>query len=321
MFKKSIAFVCICLLLVGCNFSSGITPDTKGELVIQASELPSITGTNWTAHILLIRGKNELKEVIQVNGDSFTTNLSIPAGTWDISLHLVDDRGVTNYQDTLKDVTIYPNKSKHLDFQLRPANGQVQVLIDLSSYPDQDKILRVRVHFNNQIKEIIRPDANEPFLGTYSLTPGSYDFKVELFTESFRVGDKVDTGVWETIHIAPLSEQTISWLPFMEKLTITAKILTIPQAPTNLQAIYNRDHVALDWVPSLSTNVTAYRIFFQLTPFEPFEELATVGADSYQFVHDLSEMANLPETIIYCMEPVAEDIVGYRSTTAIVSLK
>ncbi|NLM25865.1 MAG: fibronectin type III domain-containing protein [Firmicutes bacterium] len=314
MQKKSLILVLISLLLVGCSLHSPtITPKKTGQVVIQSTNLPLDINNQWTAYIILTRGKHQLEQVVPVASNSFTTTLSVPAGTWDISLQLLDEQGVINYQDTVKSVTIHPNQNHTLNFQLRPANGELRLMIDLSSYPNAQEILRVRVHFNDQVKELTRSDASEPFIGEYSLAPGSYDFKVELFTESFRVGDKVDPGIWQTIHIEPSSQQTITWQPLLKQLTITANILTIPEAPTNFYATKHQETVLLEWNPSPSDNVTEYNIYMKKSPFDPFELLATVPGDTTEYTHELTAETELPKSITYCIQSLSTGINGYRS--------
>lgn len=314
MLKKTILILLISLMLMGCNIHSPtILPEETGDIVIQALNLPTTTESKWTAHILLSRGKHQLTRIAEVDGNNFTTTMSIPAGTWDISLHLLDEQGVINYQDTLKDITIHPQQNETLNFQLRPADGQLKLIVDLTAYPNSEQIHRIRVHFNDQVKEITRSEVSEPLVGEYSLSPGSYDFKVELFTESFRVGDKVDPGVWQTLHIEPSSQQTINWLPIMEQLTIIADIITIPAAPQYEQVSFLDQQVFLKWSASSSKNVTGYLIYYKNSPFESFQLLAAVTADSLEYIHDLSQEDELPYSFTYCIQSLAGEINGYRT--------
>ncbi len=308
------------LFLSGCISSSLITPKDLGTITVTTTGIPERIESNWTAHIIFSRGKHELSQTIEVVGTDFSSEIKIPVGTWNISMYLVDDNDIVNYQDSLKDITIYPDKPVFINFQLSPAEGLVQVIIEIDNFPQAEQVLRARVHFNDEIKEIIRDTPLEPLKAQYSIPPGSYDFKVELFTESFRVGDKIDPGIWQTIHIEPLSEQTLVWSPFMQDLYISVDIFMVPPAPTNLTALYSENRVCITWDINSFESLVGHNIYWQISPFEPFELITHVDASITEFTHDLTDLEELPAIINYTVASFSAKVTGYRAQPVIVSL-
>lgn len=292
--------------------SSPITPEDLGTITISTTSIPKIE-SNWTAHIIFSRGKHELSQTIEVVGTDFSTEIKIPVGTWNISMFLVDDYDIVNYQDSLKDITIYPDKPVFIDFQLSPAEGLIHVIIDLEDFPQSDQVLRARVHFNDEVEEITRDSPLEPLQAEYRILPGSYDFKVELFTESFRAGDKIDPGIWQTIHIEPLSEQTLVWSPFMQDLYISVDIYLVPPAPTNLTALYSENKVFLTWDVISYESLSGHNIYWQVSPFDPFELIAQLDPNTTEFTHDLTDQEELPSILNYTVASFSPKVTGYRT--------
>lgn len=304
------------LILVGC----GPRISGDGTLAVTALNLPVSADEGWTAQIVCSRGKHEITQEIVVAGTVLTAEFTIPIGKWDVSLQLIDSSGQITYQDKVTGVVVYPDTPTSVNFQLKPAHGKVKVIINLDSHPYADYIMRARIHFNDQYKEVIRESLEESLEGEYELAPGSYDFNVELYTESFRVGDKFDRGVWDTIKIEPLTEQTIIWNPYLTKLTITAEIYVLPEAPPKLTADYFSNQVFLQWEPSPAADLDGYYIYWQPSPFEPYSVIGSVNSHTRTFIHDLNDLDSIPPRANYAVAPYSTVLVGYRSKPITVEL-
>ncbi len=318
--KKMILIFISCLFVIGCSLSPTrpVSPDTLGEIMLIAQTEGIVTDTPlWTAQISFTRGHHALIETLPLHDYNLTTTANIPIGTWDITLQLINEDGIAHYQDRVTDITIYPDKPSSVEFQLRPADGVVNVDIDLSNYPQAEYINRVRVHFDDDVKEIIREDSTEPLSGQYHLAPRSYDFKVELFTESFRATDRIDPGFWKTIDIAPLDELFLTWIPAMEDLQIIAEIFVVAQPPTNLQGQIHEDTLSLSWDPSPTDDIFGYQIFWQPSSFEPFVQLSVVDHNTLEYSHEISALfeTDPPQTLNICVVAYNHIGLGYRSQT------
>ncbi len=317
MTKKyhGIAIVVMALCLVGCSSNLG----SEGTVAISALNLPQSENI-WEAEIICTRGRHNITRNVMVSGTNLTAEIPIPVGSWDISLNLMDNDGVVSYQDTVRDVMVYPDQPVVIDFQLKPAAGTVKVIIDLESYPHSEYVLRARVYFNDDYEEITRETDTDPFTGEYDLVPGSYDFNVQLYTESFRSSDRVDLGTWQTIDVTPFETQTIVWHPFLENLTIIANIYLLPDPPTNLTAELKDDSVELNWDFSTANDVEGYHIYWQPSPFESYQIIASVDQDTAEFTHDLSELETIPPKFFYSIAPYSDIIIGYRCSPVVVQI-
>lgn len=320
MTKRITMVILLVIFTSGCINQTTVSPQEVSTVTVQATSLPAESTNEWRAYIVFSRGRHELSESVSVAGNSLSLTVQIPVGTWDISMLLVDQDDTPHYQDTITDVTVFPDQPLNLDFQLQPAQGLVSVIVDLANFPQAENILRVRVHFNDDVKEIKRDFPDEPLVGEYQLSPGSHDFNVELFTDSFRSTDKVDNGLWQVINIEPLSEQTFIWTPALENLTISADIHSMPSSPTNLQANYHQSKISLTWEHSQSDFITEYQIYWQPDPFTAYEHIGTVPASQSQFTHDLTELTEIPQAFNYSIAASSEVITGYRTPPLIVTL-
>lgn len=321
--KKGLLCILLCLVslsLNACISELTVNPEDCGTVMITTASVPEQAGNGWTAHIVFSRGKHELREEIFVDGTSVSTELQIPVGTWDLSMLLIDNNDIINYQAKAQDITIFPDQPIVIDFQLQPAEGLVMVNIDLSAFPQEEQVLRARVHFNGEFEEIIRDNSSEPLAGEFSIPPGSYDFKVELFTESFRIGDKIDPGIWQTIHIEPLSEQTIVWSPFLENLMITADIYLVPDPPLNFSADHDNDKVYLNWDLTANETISSFNIYLKYSPFEPYEKIGVVDSNTAEFVHSLDELSEHQTTLTYTVAACSDIITGYRCQPVTIDL-
>jgi len=303
------ATVLLLLLLCGCGPRAHI----NGTVAVTAMNIPLSDSPNWNAVITCTRGKHQITQSLSLCDTNLETEVIIPVGTWNISLQLTDEAGNVVYQDQVTGVAIYPHTPTVIDFQLRPVHGTVKVIVDLEGHPHADQIMRARVHFNNQYKEIIRSSVDEFIEGEYEIAAGSYDFNVELYTESFRVSDKIDLGMWATIDVEPLSEQTVIWRPHLELLTIAAQIYLLPDTPKHVSGQFWQQQTVLTWDPSPAVDLEGYHIYWQPSPWQRYSLIATVDRNTTTYTHDLSELEELPSQAYYAVAPFSAALEGYRS--------
>lgn len=311
--------VCLCsLFLLGCvGGGTQYKPTDYGNIMVLAELDPSTTSTNteWTAHLVFTRGKHSVSESLLVSGNELRADLRIPIGTWDVEMILVDSNGEARFQDKISEVTIVPDKTQTVELFLKPADGALTVTIDLENYISGEVVMRVRVHINDTIKEITRENNLEPLTGTYSLPPGSYDLKFELFTESFRSSDKIHEGICNSITVLPGQELAINWLPEYQELLVVARVYLIPEAPENLVITETADGIFVSWSPCPSIDIQGYNVYWQPHPFSRFEPLNEEPITDLEFFHDYSSLEKPPApTVNYTVAAVSTiDLVGYRS--------
>lgn len=300
--------------LAGCSPSAQIS----GTVAVTAMNIPDSDASGWTARVVCTRGKHQIIHSFAVADTSLAAELSVPAGTWDITLELADAAGTIVYQDSAVGVVIYPNRPTTIDFQLKPGPGTVKVIVDLAGHPHADNIMRARIYFNDKVYELVRSSAAEVLEGEYQLPPGSYDFTVDLYTSSFHAHNKIDPGLWTMLDVKPLSTQTVIWRPALETMAVTARICLLPDAPQHLVGQYNSQQVLLVWEPCSAADLEGYNVYWQPSPFQPFILIGTVDQHTTSFHHDLGGLDEIPLQAYYTVAPFSAFLEGYRSPPVLV---
>lgn len=311
-----LTLVLIALIIGGCTRGSQpLSPSTPGDLTISAHVHSSLSSEQWTMEVIAVRGRHSFEERIPVSSSEFEETLSIPVGTWDITLLLLDGDDVPHFQDTIEDVTVFPDQPTTVVMNLRPANGNVLLHIVLDAFPGSSRVLRARVYFGDDMYELIRDSEEDELAGEFSLPPGSYDYRVELFTDSFRATDCIHPGIWENLTILPSIDQDLVWHPHTTLLTINAEILFVPESPMNLTGTrVSESETLLEWdsVTEGDAHIGGYQVLFQLDPFTRFEVVSEDLLTERRFIHQFDQTTL--ESARYTVVAISEnDVLGYRS--------
>ncbi len=264
------------------------------------------------ARIVISRNKHVVEETVPVINNEFSATLQVPIGEWEVTVLLVDAEGMVLFQSKAQSMKIAPNGPQLLELVLRPADSQVHVSIDLEQYVFRHVALRARIHFNDEVHEVVREDSLSPLEGIIDLTPGSYEFKIELYTESFRVGDRLGPGAWEVIHVRESEELYIHWSPASEALFVSGRVETLLPAPTNVTLRDVLEGVSLTWDPVIHRDLVGYFVFAQTSPLERFELLNPLPLEEPHFTYKI-ELEQPPEINYVVAAVSANGLVGYYS--------
>lgn len=265
------------------------------------------------ARILVTRGKHVLERAVPVQQNEFQGTLQIPVGKWEITVLLMDEEGIVRFQSKPQEVEISPGSSTVLELVLQPAASTVHVTIDLTDYVFKHEALRARIHFNDSIYEVIRPDSSVPLEAVLEISPGSYEFKIELYTDSFHVGNRLGQGSWQVIHVGENEDLVITWKPETEGLHISGRVETPLPAPGAVTVTGLEAGVQIGWEEVKHWNVQGYFLLAQLSPLERFQLLTPSPIPDTTFVHSL-EQGQSPSEIAYVVAAVSRSgRVGYYS--------
>ena len=316
MYRKPARFVSLLVvlfLLVITTACSPVSPLTQKTPVTVMGILANTSSTDVVeAHIVVSRGKHTVETTASVVQNEFQATLQVPVGDWDVTVLLVDSQGIVRFQSKAQSTQISLAQPQVVELVLRPADSKVHVDIDMENYIFKNVAMRARIHFNDDIHEVIRDDLLTPLEASVDLTPGSYEFKVELYTESFRVGDRLGPGVWEVIHITENEELFITWSPVSEALQISGRVETLLPSPTNLTLTEDADGVRINWDPVDHFEVVGYFLFTQVSPLDRFECLSSVPLENSSYLHKLD--LDDPAEISYIVAAVSNSgMVGYYS--------
>ncbi|NMB20867.1 MAG: hypothetical protein GX979_08365 [Firmicutes bacterium] len=310
---RHIILLALLTLLVSssaCTLKSPLT--AKAPLTVMGTVQSAGMTDVVEARIVIKRGKHVVEEKVPVIDNSFSATLSVPVGEWEVSVLLVDRQGIVLYQSKSEKTQISLGQTSILDLILQPAASKVHVSIDLEHYAFRYVAMRARIHINDHHYEVVREDSSTPLKKTLELVPGSYEFKVELYTESFRIGDRISQGVWEVIHIAENEEVSIDWSPATEILHVSGRVETLIPAPQNVSLTSNQEGVYLTWDPVVHDDIEGYFVFAQSSPLERFELLNSVPVKELSFLHRFEE--NELQEVHYIVAAVSRSgIVGYYS--------
>ena len=300
----------LCATTAACTPSSPLT--TKAPIMIlgtlSATGIPDVV----EAHIVISRGKHIVEETVPVINNEFTATLQVPVGEWEVFVLLMDAQGIVLFQSKPQNTQISLGQSQLLELVLRPADTKVHITIDVENYIFKHEALRARIHFDDEIYEIVRPDSLTPLETTIELSPGSYEFKIELYTESFRIGDRLGPGVWEIVHLMENEEFFINWSPVTEALEVSGRVETLLPCPENLTLIGQPDGILITWEPVYHGEVVGYFLFAQNSVLERFELLNSIPLEGTSYLHALD--ADHPQHMNYVVAAVSSSgLVGYYS--------
>lgn len=311
----SLALVLVLISLVGCIPKSPLSQ--KNPITV----LGSLEGNNSNvknAEVILTKGKLSVVETVPLTNNKFEASLKVPVGQWDLSVILVDKLGMPLFQSKPQTINVTGRDPISIELILRPADSIIFIEINLDDYIFREKAMRARIHFNDDVHEIIRDSIDEPLGKEISLSPGSYEFKIELYSESFRAGDKLGIGMWEVIDLAENETKTITWYPEVDEVIISGKIETLLPAPKHLQYSLEAAQVTLTWDPILLDETLGYLILVQKDPLERFELLNPTPIEDHAFTHVLDE-SEIVHNLIYVVAGVTRNgLVGYYSKISII---
>ncbi|HPT82448.1 MAG TPA: fibronectin type III domain-containing protein [Limnochordia bacterium] len=287
-------------------------PGPDSPLTVLGS-LDAAPGEVVEARIVLQRGKHVVETIVPVHRNEFQGTIQVPVGEWELTVYLLDGEGKVHFQSKPQTTQITYGSGTMVELVLRPAASTVHITIDLDNYIFQDLAQRARIYFNDQLYEVVRPTGQAPFTAVLEISPGSYEFKIELYTETFHIGNRLAPGIWRVIHIGEREEVFLNWAPETEELHIAGRVETLLPAPTGVVISGDGDQVQISWDPVDQWNVQGYVVLAQSNPLERFELLTPAPTASTTYVH-LLDPEKPSSAIKYVVAAVSNrGLVGYYS--------
>ena len=323
--RAALCMLAVCLsLLAACVPIMPLPVNEQGTISVLGS-LGNHTAVELVeARLIVTRGKHTFEETVPIQNDQFSATLHIPIGTWDLTVLLVDAEGIVRFQNSNQSIEVQPNKPSTIELSLGPADCLVTLEIELEHYVFQKTTHRARVYFGETMHELIREDSTQQLMDQFYVSPGSYDFKVELYTESFRIGDRIAPGVWELLEIPITEELHLTWNPITEQIQISGTVYIPPPAPNDVTVQHGVDGITVSWEASQDPYVTGYFVFIQTDPLEKFQLINPIPVTEPVFFHALEELEwETPvNEIRYTVAAVSSNgYVGFRSKEAVILLE
>lgn len=304
-------FTSSALLLSACQ-TGAVLPATSAPLTVLGT-VDAASADIVAAQIVLKRGKHVVEATVPVHQSEFQGVLQVPLGQWELTVYLVDAEGKVLYQSKPQSTEISYGTGSTVKLVLRPAASTVHITLDLDNYIFRNLALRARIYFNDQLYEVVRPNAETPFETQLEISPGSYEFKVELYTESFHIGNRLGPGIWQVIHIGENEELFLTWKPESEELVITGRVETLLPAPTGVTVTGDSSQIEISWEPVNHWNLQGYIVLAQTNPLERFQVLTSSSHGITSIIH-APDSESFSSTVTYVVAAVSRyGLVGYYS--------
>ncbi len=323
--RAALCMLAVCLtLLAACSPIIPSPIDGQGTISVTGNLENHAAVELVEARLIVTRGKHTFEKTAAIQDDQFSATLHIPIGIWDLTVLLIDAEGIVRFQSSNQSIEVQPNRPETIELSLGPADCLVTLEIELEHYVFQENVHRARVYFGETMYELLREDSTQRLMGQFNVSPGSYDFKVELYTESFRIGDRIAPGVWELLEIPITEELHLTWNPITEQIQISGTVYIPPPAPNHVTVQHGVNGITVSWEPSQDPYVTGYFVFVQTDPFEKFQLLNPIPITEPLFSHTLEELElKTPvNEIRYTVAAVGSNgYVGFRSKETVLRLE
>ncbi|HHY15217.1 MAG TPA: hypothetical protein GX521_03980 [Firmicutes bacterium] len=293
----------------------------KSSLTVMGTVSPASHQELVEARIILSRGKHSVEEVVPLQQNHFEAALQLPLGQWELSVLLIDAEGKVQFQSSPRQIDIGPQKPSMIELVLRPADSEVTIRIDLDGYLFRDLALRSRIHFDDKVHEITRENAHESLEKVLMIEPGSYEFKIELYTDSFRAGDRLGPGIWEIITIPPNQSLEIVWSPLALGLEIRGRLESLLPAPENIAVTPTEAGLAISWDEVYAPETNGYFLFAQNSPLDRFELLTPIPLKQPTYEYNLDHEQTSGQILFTAAAVSTGGLVGYYSAPCLWPIK
>ncbi|HLT59342.1 MAG: hypothetical protein LOD91_03695 [Limnochordales bacterium] len=307
----------VAMLAGGCGspFPRLETPAT-GRMAVTAS-LPAAAALSplQEFEVSLTQGRHVVQKRGPVEGETFAVTLdNLYIGQWEVAVSVWDAEGDAIYTGS-GSVWISENETTTVHVPLVPRPGELALTIDISGLPLEEQSYKARLHVSpGGVHNLDRVPGTALFEARVSLEPGSYDFKVDFYSDTFHAHKLLHTGYWMPVSIRPGKTAALYWKPGTGAVEIEAEPAGPPPAPAQLVAAWQEGAVVVEWTPVPAAGIVAYRVYRRLGPLDRYELLTEVDAGTRQVVDTPPPADGMPPAgpgVYYVVTAVNE--AGYES--------
>lgn len=295
-----VVILLLTLTLTGCSLlpvprnAQTVDPANAGRLVVSA-KLNGINAnelTGSTATLIMSKDGRDRKQVLPIVDSAIAANIpDVLPGVWEITLSIADDKGVVTYQaESVASVT--PGGTAALELVIRPLPGRLAVTVNPAAHPELANADRGRLYVNPGGYSSMYIDTNKLISGEKELAPGTYDFSIALFANSFYASDKLYESPYTTVTITPGRTTSVIWNPVTGVCTIGGRIDTPPAAPRNVELLKVAQGLAIAWqtVPTPENDIAMYRIYLRQNLLDKFKLVHEVNAVKNSYIYPDGEL-------------------------------
>lgn len=266
---------CTRALLPGSGFSPA------GRLEMAAFLSGSAAEPGSTLFVTLSRQGLSRTLQLTFDGESFRgVAEALPVGLWDVTAQLFDAAGdVTHHASAT--VWVRASEQTSLQLELAPNDGTLEIVADLTGFPDAGLVGRVRASFHNGWTLTLERGEDGRFYGVRRLPPGDYDFSIGLYKSSFYASERVYESPWQSLHVRAGKTLRVVWEASTGAARIAVVVRHLPPVPEGLSVEWSESEALLRWEPVLDPQVTGYRVYAREGEGEPYEKKAEVDQPSW----------------------------------------
>jgi hypothetical protein len=299
--RRHLAILLLLAIILGATGCSLLPKATKhvvgeqsGEVTIvadlssmRASELLSSTAT-----LTLSKDGRSKTEELSIIDSQISTNVSgLLPGVWTVMLSIAESDGVVTYQAET-DISVLPGGAANVDLILRPLPGVIEVYVDPTFHPELIMAQRGRLYTNPGGYSTMVVDDNGMLVGTKTVSPSTYDFSIELFTDSFYARDRIYTSPWTSVEVHPGRTTTVVWNPDTGTCAISGTVDAQPAPPGNLTLDKSPQGLVITWDPPADPedDIVGYHIWMRENLMDEFDLIYKADVTRNSYTYPASEL-------------------------------
>lgn len=314
--------LCLALLvlsLAGCTRS--LVPSTSAApsgRVEVAAPLPASVEPGVTARVVLFRHGMVRTIPLVLEGGAFRgVAEAVPVGLWEVNAQLIDEAGDVTHEGT-GSVLVRASEEASILIELAPKEAALEVVVDLASFPETERVGRVRVTFHTGQVLTLQPGDDGRFRGVKLLPPGDWDFSIGLYESAFYASQRVYESPWEHVTLPPGKTVRVVWQAFTGSARVSVVVRNLPPAPQGLRVEWSGEEARLVWEPVFDPEVAGYRVYVREGEGEPFERKAEVSEPHWPISAAL--LKNRGPVSLVVTSVTADGRESYRSEEAPLAL-
>lgn len=280
--RTLVVTVALAIVAAGCSSPfPQLKPAATGQMAVMAL-VPETLVAQAAAHeveVSLTQDRHQIHERRPLNGETFSLTLdNVYVGRWQVNVAIRDAEGDTIYAGS-GSVWVSENETTTVQVPLTPQPGALKLTIDIGGLPLEQEAFKARLHLSpGDTHNLDRVEGTALFEANVAVQPGSYDFKVDFYTDSFHAHKIIYSGYWMPLSVTPGKTVTLYWRPGTGAVVIDAGPDGPPPAPAALSAQWTDDGVLLEWPGVPADNITAYRVYRRVGLLARYELVAEVDA-------------------------------------------
>lgn len=314
---KLVAAAVVTFLATGCRAPfPALKPAATGQMAITTSVPAAVAlAAGHEVEVSLTQGKHQVQARRPLHGETFSITMdNLYIGRWDVNLIVWDPEGDAIYTGS-GSVWVNEGQTTTVQVPLLPKEGTLELTIDIAGLPLEQQSYKARLHVSpGETYNLDRIAGTAQFRARVLLAPGSYDFRVDFYTDSFHSYKLIYDGYWMPFSVLPGKTVALYWRPGTGAVEVEAGIAGPPPAPAALSAMWLDGAVVLEWSAVADDSVTTYRAYRRVGPLGRYELLVEVDAASTSVVDTPPAAGAVPDTgpgLYYVVTAV--NAAGYES--------